>query len=122
MSASPPLVGLSGYLSGNADDMRLDAGVADIPALNARFESVNGLALDPTGIVWVADGTHMRIYSPITNTVSTACSDRGTHQQPIEFEDALAIAILDGKTILDRKIHVVDNGANKIMVLTPQQD
>jgi sugar lactone lactonase YvrE len=88
----------------------------DRPALNARFEAVNGIAVDATGIVWVADRTHVRMYSPVTNTVSTACSDRGTHQQPVKFEDAVAIAVSDGK------IFVVDNGANKIILLTPQPD
>jgi NHL repeat. len=86
------------------------------PALNAHFESASGIAVDPTGTVWIADGTHVRIYSPITGTVSTACSDRGTHQQPIEFRDAEAIALL-GNNIL-----VVDNGANQIIQLTPQPD
>jgi sugar lactone lactonase YvrE len=88
----------------------------DRPALNARFEAVNGIAVDATGIVWVADRTHVRMYSPVTNTVSTACSDGGTHQQPVKFEDAVAIAVSDGK------IFVVDNGANKIILLTPQPD
>ncbi len=96
--------------------------VDDIPALNARFESVNGIAIDATGLVWIADATHVRMYSPIANTVSTACSDQGTHQQPIEFQDALAITILAGTTILDRKVLVVDNGANQIIQLTPHLD
>jgi hypothetical protein len=88
----------------------------DRPALNARFEALNGLAVDPMGLVWVADRTHARMYSPTTNTVSTACSDQGTHQQPVEFGDSLAIAVSDGK------IFVVDNGANQIIRLTPQLD
>jgi DNA-binding beta-propeller fold protein YncE len=86
------------------------------PALNARFEVVNGLAIDPTGLIWVADGTHVRMFSPLTSTVFTACSDQGTHQEPIEFDDALALAVFDGTII------VVDNGANKIMLLTPRPD
>jgi DNA-binding beta-propeller fold protein YncE len=90
--------------------------VDDRPALNARFEAINGIAVASSGLGWVADGTHVRMYSPITGTVSTACSDRGTHQQPIEFQDAVAIAIL-GNNIL-----VVDNGANQIIQLTPQPD
>jgi NHL repeat len=88
----------------------------DRPALNARFESIAGIAVDPTGIVWVADGTHVRMYSPITNTVSTACSDQGTHQQPIAFQDAVAIAFLKGNIL------VVDNGANQIIQLAPHPD
>jgi DNA-binding beta-propeller fold protein YncE len=86
------------------------------PALNARFEAISGIAIDPTGTAWVADGTHVRMYSPITNTVSTACSDQGTHQQPIEFQDAVAIAFLKGNIL------VVDNGANQIILLTPHPD
>jgi DNA-binding beta-propeller fold protein YncE len=88
----------------------------DRPALSARFESVNGVAIDPTGIVRVADGTHVRMYSPHTNTVSTACSDPGTHQLPIEFNDALAIVVSEGG------IFVVDNGSHQIIRLTPHLD
>jgi NHL repeat len=87
-----------------------------LPALNARFEVPGSLVVDPAGMVWVADGTHVRMYSPITNTVSTACSDRGAHQQPIEFGDARDIALL-GENIL-----VVDDVANQIFLLTPQAD
>jgi len=96
--------------------------VDDIPALNARFETINGIAVDRTGLVWIADATHVRMYSPFTNAVSTVCSDQGTHQQPIEFKDALAIAILDQTNILERKILVVDNGANQIIQLTSHRD
>ncbi len=91
----------------------------DRPALNARFELVSGLAVDPTGIVWLADGTHVRMYSPFTNTVSTACSDKG-HQHPIEFVYATGIAFWEGNIL------VVDGpvGAapNQIIQLTPIPD
>jgi DNA-binding beta-propeller fold protein YncE len=86
----------------------------NIPALNARFEAAIGVAIDPTGVVWVADYTHVRMYSPITNTVSTARSDQGSHP-PIEFEPGGAVAI----AILDKDILVVDQTANKIIRLTP---
>jgi DNA-binding beta-propeller fold protein YncE len=53
------------------------------PALHARFERPSRLAIDQTtGIVWVTDGSHLRMYSPLTNTVSTACSDP-THVQGV---------------------------------------
>ncbi|SRR6266487_969598 len=85
------------------------------PALQARFERPSGLAIDQkTGMVWVGDGTHVRMYSPLTNTVSTACSDPTRHQEPIKFENAKGIAISEGK------IFVVDS--NKIMLLTPHED
>jgi DNA-binding beta-propeller fold protein YncE len=83
------------------------------PALQARFERPLGLAIDETGLLWVADRTHVRMYSP-TNTVSTVCSDSMTHQQPIKFANAKGIAISKGK------IFVVDD--NQIKVLTPQPD
>jgi hypothetical protein len=86
------------------------------PALSARFEELNDVAVDPNGIVWVADGSHVRMYSPVLNTVSTACSDRGAHQQPVEFEEAVAIAVSE------EKIFVADAGANKIILLTAQPD
>jgi DNA-binding beta-propeller fold protein YncE len=94
----------------------LEAQFADErPALQARFEGPRGLAVDQkTGMVWVGDGTHVRMYSPLTNTVSTACSDRTRHQEPIKFENAKGVAISEGK------IFVVDS--NKIMLLTPHED
>ena len=54
------------------------------------------------------------MYSPLTNTVSTACSDERLHQKPIKFEHAKGIAVSAGK------IFVVDS--NKIMLLTPHED
>jgi len=84
------------------------------PALQARFERPSGLAVDPSGMVWIADGSHVRMYSPLANTVSTVCSDRRLHQQPIKFDRALGIAVLGGK------VFVVD--ANRIRILTPHED
>jgi len=89
--------------------------VDDRPALSARFESITGIAVDSKGIVWVADGSHVRMYSLIKNTVSTACSDK-EHQQPIEFDYAGSIAVSGDK------IYVVDSVANKIILLTPNPD
>jgi NHL repeat-containing protein len=86
------------------------------PALGARFERPTGLAIDPMGTVWVADGTHVRMYVPLTNTVFTACSDTMQHQQPIKFKSAIGITLSRGK------IFVVDAGANQIMRLTPRAD
>jgi DNA-binding beta-propeller fold protein YncE len=91
------------------------------PALNARFEAPGDLVVDPAGMVWVADVTHVRMYSPITNTVSTACSDRGTHQQPIEFGGALGGGAL-GIALLGENILVADSEKNQIFLLTPQAD
>jgi DNA-binding beta-propeller fold protein YncE len=84
------------------------------PALHARFERPSSLAVDQAGTVWVSDHTHVRMYSPLANTVSTACSDSGHHQEPIKFSRAHSIAISEGK------IFVVDS--NKIMLLTPHED
>lgn len=84
------------------------------PALSARFERPSGVAVDQAGTVWVSDGTHVRMYSPLANTVSTACSDSGHHQEPIKFSRTRSIAIWEGK------IFVVDS--NKIMLLTPHED
>lgn len=84
------------------------------PALHARFERPRGLAVDPAGTVWVADRTYVRMYSPLTNTVSTVCSDSVHHQQPIKFENACGITVSEGK------IFVID--ANEIMLLTPHED
>jgi streptogramin lyase len=88
----------------------------DRPALSARFEAVNGLAVDPTGIVWVADRTHVRMYSPLTNTVSTACFESGNPPTACRVGDALAVAVSSGE------IFVADSGANQIIRLTPQPD
>jgi DNA-binding beta-propeller fold protein YncE len=87
-----------------------------IPALGARFQFPSGLAIDSAGIVWVGDNKHVRMYSPLTGTVSTACSDTGpfSHQQPIEFDLAGGITVANGK------IFVIDG--NKIKVLTPHRD
>jgi DNA-binding beta-propeller fold protein YncE len=85
-----------------------------MPAMHARFEHPSGLAIDQFGTVWVGDGAHLRMYSPLTGTVSTACSDAIDHKQPIEFERATGIALSEGR------VFVVD--ANKIMVLTPHND
>jgi DNA-binding beta-propeller fold protein YncE len=82
------------------------------PALGARFARPAGLAVDSMGTVWVADGHHVRMYSPLTNTVYTACSDAG-HGQPIKFELATGIALFQGK------IFVCDARANKILRLSP---
>jgi hypothetical protein len=68
------------------------------------------------GTVWVADGTHVRMYVPLANAVFTACSDTMQHQQPIKFKGATGIALSQGK------IFVVDSGANQIMRLTPHED
>jgi len=88
----------------------------DRPALQARFQRPSGLAIDQrTGIILVTDGAHLRMYFPLSNTVSTACSDL-RHEQPIKFENTFGIAISDGK------IFVGDLGFNKIMVLTPKED
>jgi hypothetical protein len=86
------------------------------PALGARFERPAGLAVDSMGTVWVADGHHVRMYSPLTNTVYTACSDTMQHRQPIKFESATGIALFQGK------IFVSDAGANKILRLSPKED
>ncbi len=85
-----------------------------IPALGARFQSPSGLAIDPAGMVWVADVKHVRMYSPLTGTVSTVCSDPMAHQQPIEFDLVADITVAGGKIL------VVDG--NKIKVLSPHQD
>ena len=66
-------------------------------------------------MVWVADGSHVRMYSPLSNTVSTACSDQGLHQQPIKVDKAFA-----GIALLGAKILVA--AANKILALTPHAD
>ena len=86
------------------------------PALSARFERPSGLAVDSTGMVWVADGHHVRMFHLLTNTVYTACSDTMQHQQPIKFENATGIALFQGK------IFVADAGANKILRLSPKND
>jgi DNA-binding beta-propeller fold protein YncE len=86
------------------------------PALGARFERPTSLAIDQMGTVWVADGTHVRMYVPLANAVFTACSDTMQHQQPIKFKGATGIALSQGK------IFVVDSGANQIMRLTPHED
>jgi DNA-binding beta-propeller fold protein YncE len=84
------------------------------PALQARFERPSGVAVDQTGMVWVTDGAHLRMYHPRSNTVFTACSDQRLHQQPIKFGRANGIALSGGK------IFVVDSG--KVMLLTPHED
>jgi len=84
------------------------------PALQVRFERPTGVAVDETGMVWVTDGAHLRMYHPRSNTVFTACSDRRLHQQPIKFGHATGIALSGGK------IFVVDSG--KVLVLTPHED
>jgi DNA-binding beta-propeller fold protein YncE len=84
------------------------------PALHARFERPSGVAVDQAGTVYITDHTHVRIYSPLTNTVSTVCSDATHHQKPILFERAMGIAISQGR------IFVSDS--NKIVVLTPHDD
>ena len=85
------------------------------PALQASFEGPFGLAVDPSGMVWVADGSHVRMYSPLSNTVSTACSDQGLHQQPIKFNNAFAgIALSGGKILV--------SASNQILALTPHED
>ena len=60
----------------------------------------------------VADGTYVRMYFPLTNIVSIACSDH-MRREPIKFELARGIAISQGK------IFVLDG--SKIMVLTPRE-
>jgi sugar lactone lactonase YvrE len=84
------------------------------PALQARFERPSGVAVDETGMVWVTDDAHLRMYHPRSNMVFTACSDQRVHQQPVKFTSAAGIAISGGK------IFVVDSG--KIMLLTPHED
>jgi DNA-binding beta-propeller fold protein YncE len=80
-----------------------------VPALQARFQRPSGIAVDPTGMVWISDDKHLRIYDPGANTVSTACSDReGKH--PIAFGRAAGIA-LSGENIF-----VVDSG--RVLQLT----
>lgn len=83
------------------------------PALQARFERPSDLAIDQAGTVWITDGTHLRFYSPLRNTVSTACSDQ-RHERPIAFERMEGIALSEGR------IFVVDG--NKVLVLTPHPD
>jgi DNA-binding beta-propeller fold protein YncE len=83
------------------------------PALQTRFERPSGVAVDQTGTVWVTDSKHLRMYDPRSNTFFTACSD-GLHQQPIEFDRAVGIALSGGK------IFVVDNA--RVMLLTPHED
>jgi DNA-binding beta-propeller fold protein YncE len=83
---------------------------ADVPAMHARFERPLGVAVDQAGTVWVADGTHVRMYFPTTNIVSTALSD---HLEPIKFEHAFGIAISQGKIFV--------TSGSKIMVLTPHE-
>ena len=66
-------------------------------------------------MVWVADGSHVRMYSPLSNTVSTACSDQGLHQQPIKFNSAFAgIALSAGKILVA--------ASNQVLALTPHED
>ncbi len=84
------------------------------PALQARFQRPSGVAVDPSGTVWIGDGSHVRIYSPFDQTVSTVCSDRRLHQQPIRFDNVTGIAVARGK------IYVVD--ANRLVLLTPHED
>jgi DNA-binding beta-propeller fold protein YncE len=85
------------------------------PALQASFEGPFGLAVDPTGMVWVADGSHVRMYSPLSDTVSTVCSDKLVHLQPIKFDGAfVGIALSGGKILV--------TASNKILALTPQED
>jgi DNA-binding beta-propeller fold protein YncE len=85
------------------------------PALQTSFEGPFDLAVDPSGMVWVADGSHVRIYSPLSNTVSTACSDQGLHQQPIKFNNAFGGIALSGGKILVA-------ASNQILALTPHED
>jgi hypothetical protein len=55
------------------------------------------------------------MYSPLSNTVSTACSDQGLHQQPIKFNSAFAgIALSAGKILVA--------AANQVLALTPHED
>ena len=84
------------------------------PALQARFERPRGIAVDESGMVWVTDAKHLRMYHPRSNLVFTACSDP-QHRKPIEFSGgASGIALSGGK------IFVVDNG--RVMLLTPHAD
>jgi DNA-binding beta-propeller fold protein YncE len=83
------------------------------PALQARFERPRGIAVDETGMVWVTDSKHLRMYHPRSNLVFTACSDP-QHRKPIEFGAATGIALSGGN------IFVVDNG--RVMLLTPHED
>jgi DNA-binding beta-propeller fold protein YncE len=83
------------------------------PAQQARFERPRGIAVDETGMVWVTDSKHLRMYHPRSNLVLTACSDP-QHRKPIEFGAATGIALSGGK------IFVVDNG--RVMLLTPHAD
>jgi DNA-binding beta-propeller fold protein YncE len=88
--------------------------LSDQPALEASFEGPFGIAIDQAGLVWIADGSHVRIYSPLTNTVSTACSDR-LHQQPITFENAFGgIALSSGKILVV--------AFSKVIALAPHED
>jgi DNA-binding beta-propeller fold protein YncE len=84
------------------------------PALQARFERPSGLAVDQAGTVWVSDRSHVRMYFPLANTVATACTDSGSHQEPLKFTNATSIALSGDK------IFVVDG--NKIVRLTPHED
>jgi sugar lactone lactonase YvrE len=84
------------------------------PALQARFERPNGVAVDESGMVWVTDGAHLRMYHPRSNLVFTACSDQRLHQKPIEFGHTGGVALSGGK------IFVATGG--KVMVLTPHDD
>lgn len=81
------------------------------PAQKARFELAYGLAIDDEGNVWVADGSYVRIYSPVADTVSTA--RRASDGEPIQFITATGIAIYK------KQIFVTDLGANRIVLLTP---
>jgi DNA-binding beta-propeller fold protein YncE len=83
------------------------------PALRARFERPRSIAVDETGMVWVTDNKHLRMYHPRSNLVFTACSDP-QHRKPIEFGAATGLALSGGK------IFVVDHG--RVMLLTPHED
>jgi DNA-binding beta-propeller fold protein YncE len=87
------------------------------PALEARFERPRGIAVDKrTGIMFVTDVKHLRMYDPRSNLVFTACSDP-EHRKPIEFATgASGIALLED----EGKIFVVDHG--RVMLLTPILD
>ena len=84
------------------------------PALHARFERPTALAVDQAGTVWVCDDTHLRMYFPRTNRVSTACSDQRLHQNPLKFKAISGIALSGGR------IFVVDDG--KVLRLIPHED
>ena len=86
----------------------------NVPSRKWRSELRTAPFTDQTGMVWVTDSTHLRMYHPRSNTVFTACSDQRFHQQPIKFGRAGGIALSEGK------IFVVDSG--KVMLLTAHED